>query len=137
MNDANPVPIVLDSIEDNGDATVAAADTIADNGIEAGNIAAVPIEANFATGIGATITTEKTIGAIPDSGIGSAGVGIATGSIPRGRSFYGPGIDSDSAFKSGSIDSTMDKKSPAPKRKAGRPRKTKRLQSLCHRGLCI
>ena len=45
--------------------------------------------------------------------------------INRKRPFYGPDINSDRAFKSGFIDSTLEKKSLSPKRKGGKAEKNK------------
>ena len=72
IDDSNPVPIELDNIADSGDAMVGAA-IVADGTIEGSAIevegssnAAISIEPNLATGIGA------------------ADAGIASGSIPTG-----------------------------------------------------
>ena len=76
IDDTNPVPIELDSIQDNGDAMVGAA-IVADGAIEGSAIevegtigAAISIEQNLATGIGPTISTEAITSTIPDSAIG-------------------------------------------------------------------
>ena len=121
---------------------------VADDGIAGSNSVAVSIEDNLATGISATITIEDiTNTAIPiEPAIDAADAGIASGSIPAGpainrfsraRPFYGPNVDPESAFKSGSIDSTIERTSPSPKRKAGRAEKKRRLSGLCQRGLCL
>ena len=125
IDDGTPAPIELDTIADDAIATgeVPIGRPIGVDGSPAeGAIAVVgSIVASVVTSIGGAI------GAITDTvhGATAGGEPIADDgvTINRKRPFYGPDINPDIAFKSGSIDSTMEKKSPSPKRKGGKAEK--------------
>ena len=90
-----------------------------------------PAEGAIAVVLVATVVTSigGAIGAITDTvhGATAGGEPIADDgvTINRKRPFYGHDINPDIAFKSASIDRTMEKKSPSPKRKGGKAGKTK------------
>ena len=98
-------------------------------------IDSVPISFDGSMADGA-LAAGGAIGAITDSvhGATAGGEPIADDGVTinrvRKRPFHGPDINPDSAFKSGFVDSTMEKKSPSPKRKASRPEEKRRPQSI-------
>ena len=129
IDDGTPVPMELDTIGDDAIATgeVPIGRPIGVDGSPAeGAIAVVgSIVASVVTSIGGAI------GAITDTVHGATAGGepiaddVVTINRFRKRPFYGPDINPDSAFKSGSIDSAMEKKSPSPTRTGGRAKKNK------------